>query len=101
LIGPAATKTATINSLYKRGMHLRRSSLNKISNAVIMGWPRGIRLDGTNTIAGAIDGSMYINNTIIAGWTSSALDTVSAGGQTFDAIWYTNSGGRTYPTNAE
>ena len=102
LIGPKANSGTTINSLFGRGMHLRRSSLNKISNAVIMGWPRGIRLDGTNTIAGAIDGSMYVNNTIIAGWTSSALDTVSAGGQTFDInTWYTNSGGRTYPTNAE
>jgi hypothetical protein len=102
LIGPKANSGTVINSLYGRGMHLRRSSLNKISNAVIMGWPRGIRLDGTNTIAGAINGTMWVNNAIIAGWTSSALDTVSAGGQTFDInTWYTNSGGRTYPTNAE
>jgi hypothetical protein len=102
LIGPKANSGTTINSLFGRGMHLRRSSLNKISNAVIMGWPRGIRLDGTNTIAGAINGTMWVNNAIIAGWTSSALDTVSAGGQTFDInTWYSNSGGRTYPTNAE
>lgn len=102
LIGPLATPGTTINSLYGRGMHLRRSSLNKISNAIVMGWPRGIRLDGVNTIQGAISGNMWINNSIIAGWSSSALDTVSAGGAAFDVnAWFTNSGGRTYASNGD
>jgi hypothetical protein len=102
LVGPKFTDTTTVNSLYARGMHLRRSSLNKVTNTIIMGWPRGIRLDGVNTIQGAINGDMWVNNSIIAGWTSSALDTVSSGGLSFDVnAWFTNAGGRTFTTNAE
>lgn len=102
LIGPLATTSTPINSLYKRGMHLRRSSRNKISNALIMGWPTGIRLDGVNTIQGAMNGDMWIDNSIVSGWTSAALDTTAAGGANFDInTWFTSNGGRTYPTNTD
>jgi hypothetical protein len=102
LIGPLEDSSTPINSLYRRGMHLRRSSRNKISNAVIMGWPTGIRLDGGNTIQAAMDGTMWINNSIVSGWTSAAMDTVSSGGRNFNInTWFTNSGGRTFATNAE
>ena len=46
LVGPLATTTSPINSLFKRGMHLRRSSQNKINNTLVMGWPLGILIDG-------------------------------------------------------
>ncbi len=102
LIGPLETTSSSINSLFGRGMHLRRSSLNKISNAVIIGWPRGIRIDGVNTIQGAINGDIWIDNSIISGWTSTALDTVSSGGASFDInAWFTTSGGRTFASNSE
>jgi len=102
LIGPLETTSTPINSLYKRGMHLRRSSRNRVSNAIIMGWPTGIRLDGVNTIQAAIDDSMWVDNSIISGWTSVALDTVSSGGLSFDInTWFTNSGGRTYAANTD
>jgi hypothetical protein len=103
LIGPKANSGTVINSLYGRGMHLRRNSQNKISNAIIMGWPRGVRLDGNKTVAGAQNGTMWINNAIIAGWTSGAIETVNADQVVgFDVnTWYSNSGGRTYPTNDE
>ncbi|HEX3073971.1 MAG TPA: hypothetical protein VHP30_10195 [Ignavibacteriales bacterium] len=60
LLGPKATAGTTINTLYKRGMHLRRSSQNKVNNALIMGWPTGVLLDGKNTIADADAGVMYV-----------------------------------------
>ncbi len=102
LIGPKADVSTPINSLYKRGMHLRRSSLNKISNALIVGWPTGIRLDGVNTIAGAMNNTMWVNNSIISGWTSAALDTASAGGANFNVdTWWTNSSGRKFTANTE
>ncbi len=102
LIGPKKESGTTINSLYKRGMHLRRSSRNKISNTIIMGWPTGIRLDGANTIQAAINGTMYINNSIVAGYTSAAMDTVSAGGASFNiGDWWTASSGRTFTANTE
>ena len=80
VIGPLETTATPINPLYKRGMHLRRSSRNKISNALVMGWPTGIRLDGVNTIQAAIDGDMWIDNSVVSGWTDVALDTVASGG---------------------
>ena len=102
LIGPKADASTPINSLFKRGMHLRRSSLNKVSNALIMGWPTGIRLDGVNTITGAINNTMWVNNSIISGWTSAALDTANAGGIAFNIdTWWTNSNGRKLTTNTE
>ncbi len=101
LLGPKVNSGTTINSLYKRGMHLRRSARNKISNAIVMGWPTGVRLDGTHTIQGAINNLMWLKNSIVAGYTSAALDTISAGGATFNIdSWFSNNGGRKYPTNA-
>jgi hypothetical protein len=102
LIGPLANSSTSINSLYRRGMHLRRSSRNKISNALIMGWPTGVRIDGANTIQACIDGNMWIDNSIISGWTSGSLDTANANNMTFDVNnWFTSNSGRTYSTNAE
>jgi hypothetical protein len=102
LIGPLATTSTPINSLYKRGMHLRRSSRNKISNALIMGWPTGIRLDGQNTIQAAIDGNMWIDNSIVSGWTVIAMDTVASGGANFNInSWFSSNGGRTYTANSD
>lgn len=102
LIGPKADPGTTINSLYRRGMHLRRSSLNKISNAVIMGWPVGIVLDGTNVIEAAQNGTMWVNNSAISGWVSNAIELANAGTLVFDQnAWFTSSGGRTFSSNTE
>jgi len=102
LVGPKVNSGTTINSLFRRGMHLRRSSRNKISNALIIGWPTGIRLDGSNTIQGAINNLMWVNNSIVAGWTSTSLDTASAGGANFNIdTWWTNSSGRKFTANTE
>lgn len=102
LVGPKFNESTTIHPLFRRGMHLRRSSLNKVSNAIIMGWPVGIRVDGVHTIQAAIDGNMWVNNSIISGWVSAALDTANSGGLNFNVNnWFTNSGGRTYTSNAD
>lgn len=77
LIGPKATPQTQINPLFRRGMHLRRSSLNKIANAIVMGWPTGILLDGANTIRGYNNGDCWIRNSIIAGCDKN-IDTVGA-----------------------
>lgn len=100
VIGPLETTGTPINSLYRRGMHLRRSSRNKISNTIVMGWPTGIRLDGGNTIQAAMDGNMWINNSIVSGWSVKDMDTVSAGGRNFNINnWFTTNGGRTFAAN--
>ncbi|KAF0142565.1 MAG: Uncharacterized protein FD122_522 [Stygiobacter sp.] len=74
LIGPAATTSTTFNSLFRNGMHLRRSSQNKIHNALIMGWPQGLLVDGTNTVADMKAGTAaFIKNSIIAGSTTATF----------------------------
>lgn len=90
LLGPKATAGTTINTLYKRGMHLRRSSQNKVNNALIMGWPTGVLVDGKNTIADADAGVMYVKNSIVAGSTK-ALDTASSNGTFNITAWFGNS----------
>jgi len=108
IIGPKATSQTQINPLFKRGMHLRRSSLNKISNAIVMGWPTGILLDGANTIKGYKNGDCWIKNSIIAGC-DKTIDTVGANIHknpdlaNFNPVnWFTqNQNGRIYSSNSD
>lgn len=101
LIGPAATTSSSYNSLYRRGMHLRRSSQNKIGNALIMGWPDGVLIDGVNTVADAQSGEMYLKNSIIACSVSNHLRSTDADFQNNMPVWFANNGGRLFGTNAE
>ncbi len=100
LIGPAATKTTQYNALYRRGMHLRRSSQNQINNALIMGWPDGILVDGTNTVADAKSGAMYIKNSIVAGSVLNNFRSTDATFQTDMSTWFTGNGGRSFGENS-
>ncbi|MFZ5948206.1 MAG: T9SS type A sorting domain-containing protein [Stygiobacter sp.] len=101
LIGPAATKTTQFNSLFKRGMHLRRSSQNKIYNALIMGWPEGILIDGTNTVADAKAGVMFVKNSIISGSVTADFKSTDAAFQTDMPNWFTTNGSKTYTNNSD
>ncbi len=100
LIGPLATKTTTINANYRRGMHLRRSSQNKINNALVMGWSTGLLIDGGNTVADAKAGTMYLKNSIIAGMTANFASTDTAFQSTMSA-WFANQNGRVYAENSD
>lgn len=102
LIGPKETKSTTVNSNYKRGMHLRRSSQNKIQNALVMGWPTGLLLDGKTTAADAIAGNWWIKNSIIAGSSSKALDTTASNSALNISDWFTvTNGNRVLAENTE
>jgi hypothetical protein len=99
LIGPVSTTGQTVNSLYRRGMHLRRNSQNKINNALIVGWPTGILLENTGTINGAVNGTMYVKNSIVA-QTTKSLDTAKSNG-TFDInSWFSTTMSGRVLTNA-
>ncbi|MHC1737623.1 MAG: T9SS type A sorting domain-containing protein [Ignavibacteriaceae bacterium] len=102
LVGPKQDAATQINSLYKRGMHLRRNSQNKISNALIMGWPTGILLDGTGTINNAANQTNYIKNSIISGATSKNIDTTKSNGTFSPDTWFTTTmSGRVYSNNGD
>jgi len=67
LIGPAATSQTSISPNFRRGMHIRRSSLLSAYNSIVMGFPDGILLDGTTTTTAARDGELELRNIILAG----------------------------------
>ena len=100
LIGPKATSTTTVHSNYKRAMHLRRSSQNKITNALLMGWPTGLLIDGTTTVADAQNGNMFIKNSILGGMNTNFQSTDATFQANMEA-WFTNNGGRTYTNNSD
>jgi hypothetical protein len=69
LYGPYAVTTDNVNSLFKRAMHIRRSSQLSVYNSVFVGWPKGLILDGTvgNTPTMAINNTLQIEKCILAG----------------------------------
>jgi hypothetical protein len=103
LIGPAETSSSTIDPKFGRGMHLRRSTQLKINNALIMGWrTAGVHIDGTNTVADAQSGVLYVKNSIISGIVDTIdLTSTDAAFQSNMGTWWTNNGGRIYETNAD
>ncbi len=79
LIGPKRTSTTPINPNFTRCEHIRRNSKLSCYNSIYMGYPVGIRFDGTG-VANAFNGdSMAIKNLIIAGMTTLADTTAMAG----------------------
>ena len=101
LVGPQPTTDAPYSSDFKRGMHLRRSSQNKVNNTIIMGWPTGILVDGKQTTADAESNTMYVKNSIIAGSSKKNLDTVSSNGTFNIDTWFSNNNSRILTTAAE
>ncbi|MFD2246319.1 T9SS C-terminal target domain-containing protein [Pontibacter ruber] len=91
LFGPLGA-SATINSNFKRGLHLRRNNQTKLHNSIVTGWPVGLLLDGSATETNATNNAFKIQNTIIAGAPSGKALTL-ASGSTFDiAGWFNASG---------
>jgi hypothetical protein len=70
LLGPlCATSTLPGNHLFKRAMHIRRSSQLCVYNSVFAGWPKGLIIDGTtgNSPTMASNNSLQIERCILAG----------------------------------
>jgi hypothetical protein len=69
LYGPYAVSTSNVNSLFKRAMHIRRSSQLSVFNSVFVGWPKGMILDGTvgNTPTMASNNTLQMEKVILAG----------------------------------
>ncbi|HEY4786048.1 MAG TPA: Ig-like domain-containing protein, partial [Bacteroidales bacterium] len=73
VFGPLATSaTLPANHLFKRAMHIRRSSQCSVYNSVFVGWPKGLLLDGAlgNTPTKADDNTLQIEKCILAGMQS-------------------------------
>ena len=70
VFGPKVTSSTTINTNYKRGMHLRRNTRTSIFNSVFAGYPTGLFIDGTAAQGNATAGHLSIQNTLLAGMQS-------------------------------
>lgn len=69
VMGPKATLINTGNSLFVWGAQIRRNSSLSLFNSIIMGYPNGLFIDATKGIPtdNNIPGSLFVQNTIIAG----------------------------------
>jgi hypothetical protein len=70
ILGPKADLKNTGNSLFLAAAQIRRNSSISIFNSVIIGWPQGLLIDaskGTPTDLNINNGSLLVQNTIIAG----------------------------------
>jgi hypothetical protein len=79
--GPLATLSTTINSNYKRGMHLRRNTNLSIFNSILAGYAVGLFIDGTAAQANATNGDLNVRNTILAGCKDDFADA-------FDSLYF-------------
>ena len=89
LFGPlGANPAAQVNANFARGLHIRRNNKTKLHNAIVLGWPTGLLLDGAATQANATAGEMMIRNTIIAGVPSGSALKIEKDGDYDVAAWF-------------
>ena len=88
----------TLNSNYKRGMHIRRNSALSVFNSVVSGYPVGLLLDegtapfsATNSAVNAANGSLVLKNNIFAGYTDNNVAT-TVNGSTYDVKGFLSNG---------
>lgn len=91
-IGAKQFDTSTVDANHKRGMHLRRNSLQNVYNTIFMGYPTGILFDGTG-VANACNGdTIKFMSNIIAGISGKNFDTAAMSSNGFNATtWALNS----------
>jgi hypothetical protein len=84
IIGPKKTQDMNIQDNFQNGMHLRRNNKLKIYNAVVTGYPNGIFIDGSTTIANAAAGDLQLRNVYLAGvnnWGGNGYGSVATAGE--------------------
>lgn len=65
--GPQSTLGMSVNSNYKRALHLRRNTRTTVHNSVFAGWPLGLFIDGTAAQGNATNGLMKMQGTVLSG----------------------------------
>jgi hypothetical protein len=67
VVGPKKTRETAISLQYQNAMHLRRSNKIKIHNSFFTGFPNGLFIDGSNTVAFAQANDLRVRNIVLAG----------------------------------
>jgi hypothetical protein len=89
IVGPMATLATTVDANFKRSMHLRRNTQLKVHNALFMGYPVGLYIDGNNTQANAVANLLQVENTFLAGMTTNfAVPSGQTWSATDETNWY-------------
>lgn len=87
MFGPKVTPASSINTNYKRAMHLRRNSAIEIHNAIFGGYKDGLLIDGSASEANATGDLLKVNHVSLAG--TSNIDLLVNTGSTFDIVtWF-------------
>ncbi|MDD2962908.1 MAG: hypothetical protein PHQ65_11850 [Bacteroidales bacterium] len=92
VFGPKATSGTSIHANFKRAMHIRRNSRCSVYNALFMGFPTGLLLDGTGTQGAATANTLQIENSFMSGMTTASFATSFE-----DTYWNTGSRNNTAP----
>jgi hypothetical protein len=66
---PSNANTSNGSGAFGRGMHLRRNTSISIFNSLLVGYPEGLRLDGTTTLANATANTMQLRGIVLANMT--------------------------------
>jgi PKD repeat protein len=77
IVGPYVNNS-TINSLFKRGLHLRRNTAECVYNSVICGYPTGLLIESSTTQANATGGALQFQNNVLAQMTDTLACTTAA-----------------------
>lgn len=67
MVGPFETSGTIVDPLHQRGGHIRRNSLPKIYNSIVMGYRVGMRFDASGVWDAATADTIQVRNTIFAG----------------------------------
>lgn len=67
IIGPKKNKDLNIQDNFQNAMHLRRNNKIKIYNSIFTGYPNGLFIDGSGTVANAAAEDLQLRNVILAG----------------------------------
>ncbi|PQA58355.1 IPT/TIG domain-containing protein [Siphonobacter curvatus] len=78
---PSSATTSNGSGAFGRGMHLRRNTSISVFNSLLVGYPEGLRLDGTTTLANATSNGMQLRGIVLANMTTPVN---GAGGVTAD-----------------
>lgn len=77
VIGPLVNN-ATINSNFKRGLHLRRNTTTCVYNSVICGYPQGLLIESSTTQSNATNNLLQFRNNVLADMQDTLATTTAA-----------------------
>jgi hypothetical protein len=77
--GTPSTATGSGSGGYQSAMHLRRSTSTSIFNSLFVGYPEGLRLDQTTTLANVTGGKLQLRGVVLANVTKPLVGQPTSG----------------------